>query len=302
MIYGDPSAAARSHHRRRALDVIESAFRTGWITGPDHDLRAAQVETAATVGELNGLIRDLAGRTIAESSGPVDLVLPPPIGADDRVVAPPPPARSPGRGIGGFLWVAVAASVLIVAGVSVFVLVGRNTGSDSGSSGGFTRESTAAPSPSHETPTAVPRYALTRPGIAVFKKDFADEFGSGTPVTAVSLFDTYVLVTIPDASFDGNQTWLYRRGDFSKAERSTDERGSVTFDVQDIDETAIAATLRSAPRRVDVRRPTERMVVVTSNNDGEPAILIDLANKRGDHGDVTTTLAGRVLEVHRATG
>ena len=307
MIYGDPSAAARSHHRRRALDVIESAFRTGWITAADHDLRVAQVETAATVGELNALIRDLAGGAIAEpATAPADLVLPTPIGDDDRFVAPPPEARTR-RSLGGLVWFAVAAWVLIFAGVAVFVVIRHSSGSDTGSSGGFTSEATAAaspsePLPSEEVPTTPRRYALTRPGIALFKRDFAEEFGADRAVTAVSLFESYALVTIPDPSFRSYQTWLYRHGDFSKAERSTQDRGAITFDVQDIDEAALAATLRAAPGRVDLRRPTDRTVVITIHADGTPEILIGLANKRGDHGEITTTLAGKVLEVHRFSG
>jgi hypothetical protein len=307
VIYGDPSAAARSHHRRRALDVIEAAFRTGWITAPDHDLRVAQVETAATVGELNALIRDLAGGAIAEPAAPADLVLPAPIGDDDRFVAPPPPETPSGRGVGGFLWFAVAITGLILAGAAVLVFVTTNAGPDSGSNQGFTSEGSAVvspsdPLPSEEAPTSPAHYALTRPGIAVFKHDFADEFGAHTPVTAVSLFEDFVTVAIPDVSFGKYQTWVYRRGDFSKAGRSTDDRGSATFDVQDIDEAALAATLRSAPRRVDVRRPSERTVVITLRADGRPEILIGLANQRGDAGYITTTLAGKVLEVRRATG
>jgi len=307
VIFGDPSAAARSHHRRRALDVIESAFRTGWITAPDHDLRVAQVETASTVGELNALIRDLADGAIVEPPAPADLVVPTPMADDDRFVAPPPPEAPSRRTIGSFLGFAVAAASLVVAGAVALVVVSQSSGSDGGSTGGFTSETVTAPSPTEPTlseavPTSAPRYALTRPGIALFKQDFADEFGARTPVTAVSLFEDFVMVTIPDRSFRSYQTWLYRGGDFSKAERSTRDRGDVTFDVQEIDEAALAATLRSAPRRVGVRRPTQRSVIITIHTDGRPAILIGVTNQHGDYGDITTTLAGRVLEVHRATG
>jgi len=299
VIYGDPSSPARSHHRRRALTLIESAHRTGWITAADHDLRVSQVETAATVGELNALVRDLDDGTIAQPLDPVDLVLP--VTDDGGPVAVPdpvaPPAATPGS---RYLWLAVAGLVLIV-GAALLVLIGT-IGSDSGTSGSAGSVASAESSTTEAVVVRTKRFALTAPGIARFKRDFADRFGAGTPVTAVSFFKDFAIVTLPDSSFDSYQAWVYRDGAFTEGELSTDDRGTITFDVRDLDERALAATLRTAPRRVGVTRPTQRTVVVTIHPDGNPEVLIGLTNKRGNHGDITTTLAGKVLEVRPFRG
>ena len=299
MIYGDPSSPARSHHRRRALTLIESAHRTGWITAADHDLRVSQVEAVTTVGELNALVRDLADGAIADPVEPVDLVLP--VTNTGGPVAVPDPARPPAATPGGrYLWLAVAALVLIV-GAALLVLIGT-VGSDSGTSGSAGSVASAESSPTKAVVVRTKRFALTAPGIARFKRDFANRFGAGTPVTAVSFFKDFAIVTLPDSSFSSYQAWVYRDGAFSEGELSTDDRGTITFDLRDLDERALAATLRTAPRRVGVTRPTQRTVVVTVHTDGDPAILIGLTNKRGDYGDITTTLAGKVLEVRPFRG
>lgn len=296
MIYGDPSAPARSHHRRRALDVIESAFRTGWITTPDHDLRIAQVETAATVGELNALIRDLADGTIGEPAAPVELSLPVP-DHGGSLAGPPEPVEPPPAGTGaGMARLAIAALVGLVAVVAgVVVAVGHwpQTQPATGADG------QVAASPTQAVATPRLHYARTAPGIALFKRDFAARFGAGTEVTAVSLEADFALVTLPDATFSSYTTWVYMDGRFTEQDVSTDDRGTITFDLRDLDGKALAATLRAAPQRVGVKRALQRTVIVTALSDGRPAVLVGVANKRGDYGEIATTLGGRVLDVRR---
>ncbi len=55
----DPQKKARDDDRDAAIEVVEAAFADGQISRPDYDLRVDRLLRAATVGELQMLVRDL---------------------------------------------------------------------------------------------------------------------------------------------------------------------------------------------------------------------------------------------------
>ncbi len=76
MFDGDPQARAKDRDRDRAVYVIAAALRNGQISQQDHDLRVERVRSSMTVGELDGLVRDIA---TAPAPLPPTAVVPPPV-------------------------------------------------------------------------------------------------------------------------------------------------------------------------------------------------------------------------------
>jgi hypothetical protein len=202
---GDPQARAKDRDRDRAIYVIDAALRNGQISAQDRDLRLERVRSAATVGELGSLVRDIA--TPPAPVPPTAVVPPPvvpataaPVAADppatgsQRPTAPVPPdlygparskrarglttstkaSGSSGTGRKAALG-CMGVSLLffigpIIAGVALFA---GSVGDDSPGA------ATEAPVP------AGPPFELTREGIRDYLATFEDSFGDTQVVRSV---------------------------------------------------------------------------------------------------------------------
>ncbi len=219
MFDGDPQARAKDRDRDSAIYVIDAALRNGQISAQDRDLRVERVRSAATVGELGSLVRDIA--TPPAPVPPTAVVPPPPVtpatvappvAADpyatgsQRPTAPVPsdlygPARSKkARGLTtstskasglsgtgrkvvfGCMGVAMLFFIgPIIAGVALFA--GSVGDQNSGTS-------TVEPVP------AGPPFELTREGIRDYLATFEDSFGDTQVVRSV-FYDGYVVSWVP---------------------------------------------------------------------------------------------------------
>jgi hypothetical protein len=82
----DPQSRPRDGDRKRAVEEIDSAYAEGRITAADRALRVGNVESAATLGELDLVVRDLK-----LDPGEVAPRMVPPLPAPPAPPAPPPP-------------------------------------------------------------------------------------------------------------------------------------------------------------------------------------------------------------------
>ncbi|MEO6510730.1 MAG: DUF1707 domain-containing protein, partial [Nocardioides sp.] len=71
---GDPQARVKDRDRDRAVYVVDAALRNHQISQQDRDLRVERVRSAATVGELEGIVRDIVA---APTPVPTTAIVPP---------------------------------------------------------------------------------------------------------------------------------------------------------------------------------------------------------------------------------
>ncbi len=305
----DPSARARSGHRRDVVDRLETAYRGGLLSGPDYELRVSQARAAMTVGELEAMLRDLdavvpqavssvafpvsdpgaplatgAGATASPSSAE-----PPPYGG---TVAPTPmtmsvmTVRSSGSR-GAFVFVLVAA--LLVAGVGVGIFV---TGKVKDVVSGVAEPEVATKQPGQE-------FALTEAGMRRFLKAYDDKFGEDEAVSA-TFYRDHVVVETPRAA-GGSRLWSYRDGGTFFALGTQPRTMKGTVDLTQIDIGALLDNVDRAPAKAHVRDHPDVMATVARTSAGiPPTIVITVTNDAGAYGYVITNLTGKVTSVGKA--
>ena len=303
----DPTARARAGHRRDVVDRLEEAFRAGKLSGPDYELRVSQARVAMTVGELEGMLRDLDA-TVGHAVAPVAVVVPDLAttmasgvmpGSAGPVPEPPPygvsrpsapmsvvTVRSSGSR-GAFVLVLVAA--LLVAGVGVGIFV---TGKVRSVVAGSTGSDVVTRQPGQE-------FALTEAGMRRFLRAYADKFGQAEAVSATFYRDHVVVETPRPAG--GSRLWSYRDGGTFFALGTQPRTMKGTVDLTQIDVGALLDNVDRAPAKAHVRDHPDVMATVARTSAGiPPTIVITVTNDAGAYGYVITNLAGRVTSVGKA--
>ena len=237
MFDGDPHARVKDRDRDRATYVIDAALRNGQISQQDRDLRVERVRSAATVGELVGLTRDIAA---------------PPAPVPPTAVVPPAwstptgsPGYDPGRArrgrAGGPLRPAAEHQEEAVAGkgvttkpsqagrkvalgcaliVALFVIVPIAAGVII-----FAAQTSSTPGVVETDPIpAGPPFELTGAGIRAYVAAFDETFDDTRVVRSV-FYDGYVVSWVPQD--DGKVAlWNYRRRRLRPARRPDERRPS----------------------------------------------------------------------------
>jgi hypothetical protein len=305
---GDPQTRAKDRDRDRALYVVDAALRGGQISQQDRDLRVERVHSAATVGELSALVRDLAGApaplpptavvppptavpTAAPTPAPTTVAKPTPIPAD--LYGPPPSETKPVIGGSGtsssttggpkflrgcLVLLAVFIGLPLASAVVLFTV-------DQSSRGIVT----TAPAP------AGPPFELTRVGLQQYVAAFGDTFGDTEVVRSV-FYDGYVVSWVPDD--DGNVAiWNYREGAFEQlGDPMADTMDTAPVDLADLKPARVMSLVRRANRTLDVDGVTTTYVIYDRGIiDGTPQLAVFVNNGDGDSGYLLGDLEGNVL-------
>jgi len=308
---GDLQARAKDRDRDRATYVIDAALRNHQISQQDRDLRVERVRSAATVGELDALVRDIA---VAPAPPPATAIVPPvaapaPAPAADPYATGTPRPATPvpsdlygppraehtsattrtlstsgrtGRKVAvGCLGVALLFFIgPVVAGVALFA-----------SSVGGSSDSATTTEP---TPVGPP-FELTREGIRDYVATFEDSFDDSQVVRSV-FYDGYVVSWVP-AGGDGQVAiWNYLNGAFEQLgdpmDGSTDT-GPV--DLAHLRPGKVMSLVETARTTLDVTDPTTTYVIYDRNIiDNDPQVAVYVTNDAGDSGYLLGDLNGKV--------
>ena len=319
MFDGDPQDRAKDRDRDRAIYVIDAALRNQQITAQDRDLRVERVRSAATMGELASLVRDIAAPPApvpatavvppAPAPAPAPVTAAPAAPADpyapgsQRPTAPVPsdlygPARSKrARGLTSSKASSVSGTGRKVAlgclGVCLLFFIGpiiAGVALFAGSAGDQSSESaTADPVP------AGPSFELTREGIRDFVVTFEDSFGDTQVVRSV-FYDGYVVSWVPTGHNDNVAIWNYLNGAFDQLGDPMD--GSVDtapLDLADLKPGRVMALVDAAGATLNVDDPTSTYIIYDrSVIDDDPQLAVYMSNELGDSGYLTGDLRGNV--------
>ncbi len=302
---GDPHERAKDRDRDGAAYVIDAALRNGRISQQDHDLRIERAKSAATVGELAVLVRDIAvapepqptqtpaGTAPAEPSAvpaasvPADLYGPPPgstteavaLAGGSRKATPASGATATARRVTvGCLVGVVALMVVGIAGVLVFAISGFNEVAEVQS----------------QPPPEGPVFELTAEGIDDFVEVFEERFDHTDVVRAV-FYDGYVVAWVPTDG-DSAEIWNYSGGSFQSFGDPVDESSAAApVDLGDLRSDKVIEVLDQAEQTLGVEDVTSRYVIYQRDVvDQEPHLWVFVSNDAGDSGYLVADLDGEV--------
>lgn len=288
----DPSARARSGHKRATIARLEEAFRAGQLTTPDHDLRVSQAESALTVGELEALLRDLEppyGASVLSADTLMPTPQGPPAGSDGAAAAG---LTSSGLTSSGsrtaFGFILVAALLVMGLGVAVFAMTSVGRQATQGSASGTPQEAPAD-------------FVLGERSVDRFLREL-DRSADGLDVVSALFFADHVVVEVPGGD-GGAQLVSYNRPGQLVSLGEAPRSSPTTVDLARLDVGALVRNFRKAPARVHLQGRVDVIATVSRQTRQGPATVVyAVTNAGGRYGYVITDLAGRVTSVGRADG
>ncbi len=313
---GDPQARVKDRDRDRAVYVVDAALRNHQISQQDRDLRVERIRSAATIGELEGLVRDIAA---APAPVPATAIVPPPPPVTPTTPAPASDPYAPGTprptttvpsdlygpphsqrktsatkaaglsSASGRTGRKVAVGCLAVALLFFIGPVIAGVALFAGQSGGESSRSTAEPVP------AGPPFELTRDGLRDYLTTFEDSFDDTQVVRAV-FYDGYVVSWVPAGG--GNVAiWNYLNGAFEQLGDPMDgTQDSGPVDLADLKPGRVMALVDTARATLNVADPTTTYVIYDRNViDNDPQIAVYVTNDAGDSGYLLGDLRGKVV-------
>jgi hypothetical protein len=302
---GDLQARAKDRDRDRAVYVIAAALRNGQISQQDHDLRVERVRASSTIGELDGLVRDIA---TAPAPLPATAVVPPRVPAsptDGTVPAdlygPPPSAKHKAPGakatpasaqaarkflVGCLVMVAVFVLAPIVFGIVLFT-------SQSGGGGPEVVDTDPIPAGSP--------FELTAAGLRDFVAAYDETFDSTEVVRTVFYDAGYVVSWVP-AGDDKVTLWNYVDGAFDQlGDPMDDTEESAPVDLADLRPAKVMMLVRTAQQTLGVPDPVSTYVILDRGIlSGEPQLAVYVSNDDGDSGYLQADLDGTILQATKA--
>ncbi len=312
MFDGDPHDRAKDRDRDRAIYVIDAALRNGQITSQDRDLRVERARSAATVGELGSLVRDIA---TPPAPLPATAVVPPVTAApaspadpyaagSQRPTAPVPsdlygPARSKrARGLSTSTKAGSGAGagrkvVLGCMGVALLFLIGPII---AGVALFATSVSESGPITATEAPIPVGRsFELTREGVRDFIATFEDSFGDSQVVRAV-FYEGYVVSWVPAGNGDV-AIWNYTNGAFDQLGDPMDGTvDTAPVDLADLKPGRVMALVDVARETLNVPEPSTTYFIYDRNVvDDHPQLAVYVSNEEGQSGYLLGDLRGNVI-------
>lgn len=326
----DPQEKAKSSDREAALDLVERAHAEGRIGSADRTIRKNNIATAATLGELEMITRDL----MAELTGPL-VAEPAASGYDEPAVAAydqpmtvhdQPMAVQPVASAGQDASAAddhPAAAAYDRAASSSYqlppqaymsrrVVVGTRSGAPVLLALVAALIGVAIAGSVFLTTVGLPDVEIGQPDPPVLVNDEYDldeegfrwvlgryrrEFGS-TMAQRTVFYDSYVIFDVPSEDGELHTTWIYRDGDFTEMTAAqVTSADDVALDLKRVDFGALARNLQRAPGRLGVPDGTISHVIVAAGDpfEGQPTVSIYVSNTVGASGFMKTDLRGRAL-------
>jgi hypothetical protein len=305
---GDPQARAKDRDRDQAVYVISAALRNGQISQQDHDLRVERVRASSTVGELDGLVRDIA--TAPPAPLPPTAVVPPAVVSADPTVGtvpadlygPPPSGKHAAAGTKATTPAAAQAARKFVIGclvmVGIFVLAPIVFGvvlfaAQSGGGGPEVVEDDPIP--------AGPPFELTAAGLRDFVTAYDDTFDDTEVVRAVFYDAGYVVSWVP-AGEGKVALWNYLNGAFDQlGDPMEDGEETAPVDLDDLRPAKVMGLVRTAQQTLGVPDSTSTYVIFDRGIlNGEPQLAVYLTNDAGDSGYLQADLDGTILQTSKA--
>jgi hypothetical protein len=301
------------------MTAIDDAYAEGRITAADRSLRVANVESAATLAELDLVVRDL--RLDPGEVAP-RMVPPPPAqpAPPPPALPPPPPPQPKARGIErdsvrGFRVTSQKGpntgfkiGALTLVGVIVLISIGASlfvANLDVGDSVDVTTDPFPFPedplSPG-ELPTGeitdgpVDRLALTEAGLRWFVGRYEDQFGTSR-VLRLTLWADRASIDRPVHSGRRHEMWSYRDGAFEQyGSITTNSPGTAVVDLRQLRLKALVANIARAKRTLNVEKPETVYVIVANDSLGDgPEAHIYVTNEYNESGYLATTFGGKVV-------
>lgn len=270
---------ARDADRDRAVEVIETAYVDGQLGDADRELRVSRALSAETLGELEGLTRDLQ--------------VPADVGRTDAAVPALPAAhRTPART--GLSVGLVVAAMVGVLGLVPFVFLASS--SDQSASPSVVSDSASAIEVPIEEPSAA--FELTVGQVRRFLTAYEQEFGT-REAFGVSFYPDRIQAQVPvRGSRPRMERWTWngqwRQDTAASAVTGPDER----VDAGAIDVRRMFANITVARRTLGVEQPRFSHAVLRRWA-GEPAELnLYVTNSFGESGYLSTSPAGEVRRRH----
>lgn len=312
---------------------IDDAYAEGRITAADRALRVANVENAATVGELDLVVRDLkldpgevAPRMVppppAQPAPPPPPTPPsPPPPAD--VPLPPPPGQPQAWGIerdsvrgfrvtsqkgpsSGFkigCLLLVGLIVLFSAGATVFLArVDFGDAVDVSDNPFPFPEDPIDPISPGDLPTdeitdgPVDRLAFTEAGLRWFVGRYEDQFGT-TRTLRLTLWADRASIDRPVHGGRRHEMWSYSDGAFEQyGSITTNSPGTAVVDLRQLRLKALVANIARAKRTLNVEKPGTVYVILANDTLGDgPEAHIYVTNEYNESGYMATTFGGKVV-------
>ncbi len=318
MFDGDPQARVKDRDRDRAIYVIEAALRNGQITQQDRDLRLERARSAATVGELGGLVRDIADPPAAvPATAVVPPVATPPTGVSTSSPAvgspyapgaappsapvpadlygPPRSTRKPAatsRTLTGASKTGRRFALGCAGIAALFVIVPIAFGIFMFAQGvGSTSPDVVETDPV----PAGPPFELTAAGIRSYVDTFANSF-EDTEVVRSVFYDGYVVSWVPQG--EGKVAiWNYLNGAFDRlGDPMDDTEDSAPVDLADLRPGRVMSLVDTARTTLNVDDPTTTYVIFDRNViDDDPQVAVYVTNDAGDSGYLLGDLRGNVI-------
>lgn len=336
----DPQSRPRDGDRKRAVEQVDAAYADGRITAADRALRVGNVESAATLGELDLVVRDLkpepGGQLLPEWLEQAQPQTQPQNQLQNRAqMAPPPPPpppppgpaqpgsaqpgsaqhsqtfrvtrpRRPATGFRIGVMVVVGLMVLLSVGGSLLVANIADNGSVDTGIGPFEFDDpidlpTTGPIASPAAP--VDKLALTEAGLRWFVGRYADEFGT-TRALQVVIWADRASVDLPVQGGRRQKSWAYDDGEFAAyGSVTTNARGSSVIDLRQLRLKPLVANIRRAKRTLGVEQPETVYVIIEDDTFGDgPEAHIYVSNKYNESGYLATTFGGRVVRSYPFQG
>jgi hypothetical protein len=267
---------ARDADRDRYVDVIEAAYVDGQLGEADRELRVSRALVAETLGELDGLTRDLQNR---------------PAPAVPRTTAP---VASPSAASAS----AAAHSVALrVVGVAAAIIVGM----------GVLAVFAAAPAPEALSgdSVAVPRevaapagwddFTMDAASVREFVRSYAARFGSFEP-HEVTFFPRRVVVLVPlPGPSPRLEVWAWD-GEWTKeADRAALDDPHERVDLRELDARRLADNVRTARGALGVEQGRFGRAVLSRSGDDPAVVTIRITNQLDETGTMTTTPGGEIV-------
>jgi len=309
----DPQSRPRDGDRKSAVEQVDQAYAEGRITAADRALRVGNIENAATIGELDVVVRDLK---LEPGEVAPQMVPPPPI-------QPPPPAhpapaqgrstalrvsQSSGSGLRVVILAVVGLVVLVSVGAIFFVanVVGDVADDVTGGTDPFDFPETAGlptfgeptddPADPTEPAEPVDKLALTVAGLRWFVARHEEQFGT-TRTLGVTVWADRASI---DRSMHGGrrlERWSYDDGEFVKfGSITTNSRGTEVVDLRNLRLKPLVANIQRAKRTLNVEKPDTIYVIIGDDTlGGGPEARIYVSNQYNEGGYMATTFGGQVV-------
>jgi len=318
----DPQSRPRDGDRKSAVEQVDQAYAEGRITAADRALRVGNIENAATLGELDVVVRDLKLEPgeVAPQMMPPPPIQPRPVsvqaggagsaGAQEEWASQTiEVARKVGSGFRIVILAVIILVALISAGAIFFVAnvvgdIDLDTGTETGpfeftdpaDLPTFGQPTDDPLDPTAEPAEPVDKLALTVAGLRWFVGRHEEQFGT-TRTLGVTVWADRASIDRSVHSGRRHEMWLYDDGEFQKfGSVTTNSRGNSVVDLRNLRLKPLVANIARAKRTLNVEKPEMIYIIIGDDTlGGGPEARIYVSNKYNESGYLATTFGGRVV-------